>query len=101
MFNFHTPPRFDEAGRPLPRYTIVARINGETFNVGVSRCSSRDHYHKKKGAAIAEGRAEKRPFETIGLPPEGAMKMFNEYCENLINYHQQQLDEYVMGGNHG
>jgi hypothetical protein len=46
------------------KYTLAAALNGDQLNVGLSICSSKDQFNRKKGRLIAAGRANARPILT-------------------------------------
>lgn len=51
-----------------PRVTVAAIVDGNSVRFGVSRCSKRDQFFKKKGRYISLGRATKSPYLTLQAP---------------------------------
>lgn len=43
-----------------PRITVAGIVSDDTLRVGISRCSHKDVYIKKKGNVMAQGRAKSR-----------------------------------------
>lgn len=54
MFRFYSKPT-----ETNPRVCVVGEHSEGVLKLAVSRCSTKDHFCKKKGRAIAEGRLSK------------------------------------------
>jgi len=50
--------KFDQKGR---RVTIAVQVKADELRFGLSTCSTKDQFSKKKGRQIAIGRAQKKP----------------------------------------
>jgi hypothetical protein len=51
-----------------PRITVVAEHSAGMLKVAVARCSNKDHFIRKKGRMIAEGRlAKDKLFTTVEM----------------------------------
>jgi hypothetical protein len=77
---FHTKP---EKGKR--RCTFAGVIDGQYIRVGIARCSRKDHFQKRLGRAIAEGRAKKTPVFQIEFE-EYPIKRFLEFSKGLTNF---------------
>lgn len=64
--------------KTTPRVTVAGIIKDDQISFGVSRCSTKDQFFKKKGRHIAEGRATKTPFATFPAPEK-------ELCQWFVN----------------
>jgi hypothetical protein len=68
MFRFYSNT---EEGKP--RVSVVAQHSEGMLHIAVARCSARDHFIRKKGRQIAEGRLAKNkiykviPMETCDI----------------------------------
>lgn len=71
------------------RYTLAAALNGDQLKVGLSICSSKDQFNRKKGRLIAAGRAEVRPIviETVnfeeGKESTGVVAIMSELSKQI------------------
>lgn len=68
------------------RVTVAGVIVDGSLRLGVSRCSPRDQFSRKKGRVVAEARARVRPSRVLALPGDGKPlgKFFFEQAEDLI-----------------
>lgn len=68
------------------RVTVAGVINGSTLVIGKAECSVRDNFTKKKGRAIAIGRALKKPVKEIGIDSDlkGVGKLFHDIAKKII-----------------
>jgi hypothetical protein len=73
---FHTKP---EKGKR--RCTFAGIINGQSIRVGIASCSLKDHFIKKLGRTIAEGRARKSPEYLIAFT-EYPIQIFIQFCKD-------------------
>jgi len=54
------------------RYTVVGLVPDEeptTLQIGISACSEKDQFNRKKGLLIARGRVQKKPVR-FSIPKE-------------------------------
>lgn len=51
--------RFYSGAENKNRVSVVGRYSEGILTIAVSRCSNKDHFFRKKGRYIAEGRLEK------------------------------------------
>jgi hypothetical protein len=67
------------------RVTVAGVIVDGALKLGVSRCSPRDQFSRKKGRTVAEARARVRPSRVVALPTDQPVgKFFFEQAEDLI-----------------
>lgn len=67
------------------RVTIAAFVNDNVLFFGKSECSPKDQFTKKKGRAIALGRARKAPMNKVEINDNHVVgKIFIEVAKELI-----------------
>lgn len=84
---YHSP--FE--GNKKPRVTVCGLVqenNGRddvSVSVGLSRCSEKDQFSKKKGRLIAIGRAFKNPVSNFTASKGTELKKFHEVASLLAD----------------
>ena len=74
---FHTKP---EKGKR--RCTFAGVIDGNIIKIGISMCSRKDHFQKRLGRIIAEGRARSSNNPYILKFTEYPIRTFVNFCKN-------------------
>ena len=68
-----------------PRITVAGILSNGTLTLGVSRCSNKDQFSKKKGRHIALGRAKTKPAIVLSVPADQIVgRIFLEESRKLI-----------------
>lgn len=65
------------------RFTMAGKEKNGVMVIGLSVCSPRDHFVKKLGRTIAEGRADKRSYAVVtSVCVKSLYKLAEEFAEN-------------------
>lgn len=83
---FYGEKTVDYRGKQIVRRVCVAAIqDGTVLRIATATCSEKDRFIKKKGRAIAAGRAVGKPEDMLRLTEEGTVaSQFTAYCRNLL-----------------
>jgi hypothetical protein len=78
MYIFYSDPNMKN------RVTVVGRHDGKKFSVAVARCSKKDHFVRKVGRTIAEGRLNKGTLYG-SFPADPSYTSFIEIAINVAS----------------
>jgi hypothetical protein len=88
MYYLHTEP---QSGRR--RATLAAFIDNDKMVFGISICSEKDFFRKKRGREIAAARALKAPLASIPLEgKEYTGRQFSKFAQELIKEIDQSAE---------
>jgi hypothetical protein len=89
MFRFYSKPSNTQA-----RVAVVGEHSEGVLKIAVARCSVKDHFIKKKGRAIAEGRLHKNKLYDEIKMEKCEIKDFIKVAEETIKKVQKGCDVY-------
>lgn len=67
------------------KVAFAGLVKDNKLQIGISECSEKDIFDKKKGRLIATGRANKKPVLVIDIPTEGKITdAFVQACKGIL-----------------